>query len=96
MKIFIKRNIFNDKDTQYIKDILLYKVLWFKRIRGSFMWFVLNKKTNKINKIYCQFSLKDPWWIPKYDPNYLDGKLPLYGWLFFYFGYKEHSDTHSW
>lgn len=23
MKIFIKRNIFNDKDTQYIKDILL-------------------------------------------------------------------------
>jgi len=27
-----------------------------------------------------------PWWLPKYDPNFTSKNIPLYGWLFFYFG----------
>lgn len=65
------------------------KIILFKRERGTFMWWILNKKTNKINNAYIQFSLKNPWWIPKYDSNFLNGKCPLHGWLFFYFGKIE-------
>ena len=48
------------------------KIILFKRERGTFMWWILNKKTNKINNAYIQFSLKNPWWIPKYNPNFLN------------------------
>lgn len=65
------------------------KIILFKRKRGTFMWWILNRNTNKIDNAYIQFSLKDPWWIPKYNPNFLNGKCPLFGWLFFYFGKTE-------
>ena len=65
------------------------KIILFKRKRGTFMWWILNKNTNKINNSYIQFSLKNPWWIPKYNPNFLNGNCPLFWWLFFYFGKNE-------
>ncbi len=63
------------------------KLLFAKRHRGTFMFAFVNFKTQECYEWYIQFSLKTPWWIPKYDPYYLnDGKWPLVGWLFFYFG----------
>lgn len=41
----------------------------------------------RLRATWMQFSLKDPWLLPKYDPNFCSG--PLYGWLFFYFGKKR-------
>ena len=65
------------------------KIVLFKRKHRTFMWWILNKNTNKINNAYIQFSLKNPWCIPKYNPNFLNGNCPLFGWLFFYFGKNE-------
>lgn len=62
------------------------KLLFVKRYRGTFMFAFVNFKTQECYEWYFQFSLKKPWWILKYDPWYLNGKLPLAGWLFFYFG----------
>lgn len=62
------------------------KLLFAKRHRGTFMFAFANFKTQECYEWYVQFSLKDPWRIPKYDPYYLNGKWPLAGWLFFYFG----------
>jgi hypothetical protein len=50
------------------------------------MFAFVNFKTQECYEWFFQFSFKDPWWIPKYDPYYLNGKWPLAGWLFFYFG----------
>jgi hypothetical protein len=39
------------------------------------------------NKDYIlQFTAKEPWLLPKHDPNYA-GICNLYGWLFMYFGW---------
>lgn len=62
------------------------KLLFVKRYRGTFMFAFVNFKTQECYEWYFQFSLKKPWWIPQYDPYYLNGKWPLAGWLFFYFG----------
>jgi len=62
------------------------KLLFAKRHRGTFMFAFVNFKTQECYEWYFQFSLKKPWWIPKYDPYYLNGKWPLAGWLLFYFG----------
>lgn len=62
------------------------RILHFERQRGTFMWWILDKQTNEIDNVYIQFSLKNPLWLPKYDPMCCDGRCPLYGWLFFYFG----------
>lgn len=63
------------------------KLLFAKRHRGTFLFAFANFKTQECYEWYVQFSLKDPWWIPRYDPYFLnDGKWPLAGWLFFYFG----------
>lgn len=44
----------------------------------------------RVNRMYVfQFAFKEPWWIPKCDRNYRGLGYVLYGWLFFYFGYKE-------
>lgn len=56
--------------------------------RRRFTWNIMhvNFKTKEAYSIYFQFSLKDPWWYPKYDKHFGKGDYPLYGWLFFYFG----------
>jgi hypothetical protein len=46
----------------------------------------VNFKTKEAYSIYFQFSLKDPWLLPKCDKHFGKGDYPLYGWLFFYFG----------
>lgn len=40
------------------------------------------------NRLYVvQFSLKDPWFLPRIDRNYLNNpNNTLIGWLFFYVG----------
>jgi len=51
------------------------------------MFTFANFKTQECYEWYVQFSFKKPWWIPRYNPYFLnDGKWPLAGWLFFYFG----------
>ncbi len=63
------------------------KLLLAKRHRGTFLFAFVNFKTQECYEWYVQFTLKKPWWIPRYDPYFLnDGKWPLAGWLFFYFG----------
>jgi len=62
------------------------KLLFAKRHRGTFLFAFANFKTQECYEWYIQFSLKAPWWIPKFDPWYMNGKWPLAGWLFFYFG----------
>jgi hypothetical protein len=62
------------------------KLLFVKRHRGTFLFAFANFKTQECYEWFFQFSLKDPWLLPKYDPYYLNGKWPLAGWLFFYFG----------
>lgn len=53
------------------------------RVRTTFA-FIFSKS----RKIYVvQISLRNPWWIPKCDKQYLHDKYTLYGWLFFYFGW---------
>lgn len=46
-------------------------------------------------RIYLlQFSLKDPWLVPKCDKHYGENKnIVLYGWLFVYFGYTDYSEV---
>ena len=53
------------------------------RLRGTF---VLAKIFGKFldNSPFVQFSLKEPWLIPKHDDNETRN---MFGWLFFYFGY---------
>lgn len=55
-----------------------------KRFTWNFM--MCNFRTKEAYSIYIQFSLTDPWWLPRYDPHYSKIDIPLYGWLFFYFG----------
>lgn len=43
-------------------------------------------KTKEVYSFYIQLSLKDPWWLPRYEPHFGKSDVPLYGWLFFYFG----------
>lgn len=56
----------------------------FKRIRSTFGIIIPKKQ-----KIYfIQFSLKEPWILPKHEPHYKKDtwNWNMYGWLFFYFG----------
>lgn len=62
------------------------KILFLKRIDFTFLVGIANFSTREVYNIYWQFSLVDPWWLPKCDPEFGKEKKPLYGWLFFYFG----------
>lgn len=57
-------------------------------VRKRFTWNFMNAnfKTKEVYSIYIQFSITDPWWLPKYEPHFGKEDIPLYGWLFFYFG----------
>ena len=54
------------------------------RIQSTWVVRYRNKK-GEAYVVYWQFSLKKPWLLPKYDPDFVEG-WPLCGWLFFYFG----------
>lgn len=56
------------------------------RKNGSFKISYANFNTNEARSLYIQFSLKDPWLIPHYEEHFGNIDIPLYGWLFFYFG----------
>ena len=51
------------------------------RKRGTFV-FVTKKRAYII-----QFSLKDPWLIPRHEEHHGEADANLWGWLFFYFGW---------
>ena len=55
------------------------------RLRTSWIVLYRNSKGEEYT-VYWQLSLKNPWWIPRYNPEFGKGQQPLYGWLFFYFG----------
>ena len=65
------------------KIIFNGRALKILRKNGTFV-FVNGKDVSR--NFLIQFSLKDPWILPKHDPKYLNGDCDLYGWLFFYFG----------
>lgn len=62
--------------------------------RKRFTWMVSYKNAEgQLSQVYWQLSLKEPWLIPHFDDGtsgHRAGKLPLYGWLFFYFGKNTH------
>lgn len=62
--------------------------------RKRFTWMVSYKNAEgQLSQVYWQFSLKEPWLIPHFDDGTSGsraGMLPLYGWLFFYFGKNTH------
>ena len=48
------------------------EVIFAIRLRAT--WMVDYKNSNgDIYSVYWQFSLKDPWLLPKYDPNFCSG-----------------------
>lgn len=64
------------------------EVICATRLRAT--WMVAYKNSNgDMYSVYWQFSLKMPWLLPKYEPEFGESKVPLYGWLFFYFGRKK-------
>lgn len=64
------------------------EVIFATRLRTT--WMVAYKNSNgDMYSVYWQFSLKKPWLLPKYEPEFGESKIPLYGWLFFYFGRKK-------
>ena len=68
-----------------IQMIFGVDVQFCRRYRAT--WMVMyQRKDGKRYSVYWQFSLKKPWLLPKYDPEFGESKIPLYGWLFFYFG----------
>lgn len=71
--------------TFLIKTIFDVNVQFCQRYRAT--WMVMyQKRDGQQYSVYWQFSLKKPWLLPKYDPEFGKDKVPLYGWLFFYFG----------
>lgn len=58
------------------------------RKRFTFLMNYMNFNTKEFRTVYVQFSLTKPWLLPKYDPTFGKCHMPLYGWLFFYFGAK--------
>jgi len=62
------------------------KIIDFRRIRHTIGWTIVNFKTQECYDLYFQLSLKKPWLIPHYEREVGKTKMPLYGWLFFYFG----------
>lgn len=53
--------------------------------RGTFCLLSYNKETSEKKKYYLQFSLINPWLLPK-KGVVCNGKITLWGWLFIYVG----------
>lgn len=59
-----------------------------KLLRSKSTFGLLSLKKRRLYLL--QFTLKEPWLIPKCDRNYGEGKnIVLWGWLFVYFGYTD-------
>lgn len=59
-----------------------------KLLRLKTTFGLLNKKSGRMYLL--QFTLKEPWLLPKCDKHYGgDSDIVLYGWLFVYFGYTD-------
>lgn len=59
-----------------------------KLLRRRATFGLLSYRTGRMHIL--QFSLKEPWLLPKCDRNYGEDKnIVLYGWLFIYFGYTD-------
>lgn len=69
--------------------ILNKKILFAKRKRFTFLISIADFSSQECYEVYFQFSLKDPWWLPKHEQEFGKSKIPLYGWLFFYFGRRS-------
>ena len=56
------------------------------RIKSTFGF--MDLKTKRMYLL--QFTLKNPWLLPKRDKHYGEDKnIVLYGWLFIYLGYAD-------
>lgn len=62
------------------------KILKIAKKNSTIMFHMVNFKTQEAYSMYFQVSFKNPWWLPKYEPNFGIINIPLYGWLFFSFG----------
>lgn len=62
-------------------------MIFFRKVGGTFGFIYAGKK-GKVHQFYMQFSLQNPWWLPRYERHYGEMNIPLYGWLFFYFGHR--------
>lgn len=59
-----------------------------KLIRKRATFALLSYRTRRMYLL--QFSLKEPWLLPKCDRHYWEDKnIVLYGWMFIYFGYTD-------
>lgn len=57
-------------------------------LREKLTFGIVNTRNRKLYLL--QFTLKNPWLIPKCDKNYGKEKnIVLYGWTFVYFGYSD-------
>ncbi len=76
------KNFSKSKKTIYTRA---YRVKLLRR-RATFG--LLSYRTGRMHIL--QFSLKEPWLLPKCDRDYGEDKnIVLYGWLFIYFGYTD-------
>lgn len=52
-------------------------------LRAKHTFVLVTKK-----RIYVlQFTLKQPWLLPRHEKHYSEADCNLYGWLFVYFGW---------
>lgn len=59
-----------------------------KVLRSKSTFGLLSFKTGRLYLL--QFTLKEPWLVPRCDRNYGENKdIVLFGWLFVYFGYTD-------
>ena len=68
-----------------LQNVFKYEVYSAKRIGGTWM-FGYNDRNGNRQCLYWQFSMKKPWLIPHKEKEFGKHKIPLSGWLFFYFG----------
>jgi len=51
----------------------------------TFSFLIWDKNGDNLRTYYIQFSTKDPWYYPKKE-LVCDGKVMLWGWLYFFVG----------
>lgn len=59
-----------------------------KVLRSKSTFGLLSFETGRLYLL--QFTLKEPWLVPRCDRNYGENKdIVLFGWLFVYFGHTD-------
>lgn len=61
-------------------------LLKINRVKSTWQFMKVNFKTKECYSVYIQLALKEPWLLPKHDNHFGNLDIPLWGWLFFYFG----------